>query len=360
MSQPRLKPTVEAFESCDGDIQLIRAGGDTYTIEQPSALDRALVAALDGRRTRAQLRSDLGADASIEPALAQLAELGVLEDAADPARGLLGEGTAIRFDQQLQYFSEIGDEPGAAVQADLRGRRVVVVGAGGLGTWAMLALACAGLGRVDVHDGDVVELGNLNRQVIYTPAELGSPKAEIAAARLAAFDPELDVRAHGQMLGGVDDIRAAIHGADAVVGAADWPLHRFSHWLDEACFLEGVPYISAGVICPFVRIGPLFHPGQSGCLLCLEAAYRARDPEFDALVRFRRTGRANTATTGAACGLVGAIVGSELTHLLTGLATPATLGVALTVDLRTLGMSREAVPARPDCARCGPGRDQQS
>jgi bacteriocin biosynthesis cyclodehydratase domain-containing protein len=357
--RPRIKPTVEVFEEQGGAIALIRARGDSYAVGV-SDVERELLLGLDGSRTVAELQADLAESRpggppvgpAVEDSLGQLSELGIIEDLEAPERELVSVRTLERLDQQLQYFAEISDEHPAVAQATLRECRVVIIGAGGLGSWALLALAGCGLGRVDIHDGDVVELGNLNRQVIYTPADVGAPKAAAAGRWLRSFDPEIEVRDHPTMLSDPASVRRAVQGADLVVGAADWPLHRFSHWLDEACFAEGVPYVSCGVIAPFVRAGPLFKPGETGCLLCLEDHYRSADPHFDELVRHHRRGSGNTATTGPACALVGAMIGADATHLLTGIAPPVMLGRALTIDLRTLQPTAEIVPRRPTCARC--------
>ena len=96
-----------------------------------------------------------------------------------------------RFDRQLPYFAEAG-EP-AAAQRRLAGSTVVVLGCGGLGTWALGALASAGVGRFVLVDDDTVELSNLNRQILYGVDDLGAAKVERAAAWLARFDPGAEV-----------------------------------------------------------------------------------------------------------------------------------------------------------------------
>ena len=116
-----------------------------------------------------------------------------------------------RFDRQLPYLAEEGDA--GALQADLRHATVVVLGCGGLGTWALGGLASAGVGRFVLIDDDVVELSNLNRQVLYGVADLGTAKVERAAAWLARFDPDIRVASHRVRIESADALLPLLAGA---------------------------------------------------------------------------------------------------------------------------------------------------
>src|SRR5215813_3476639 len=105
MDRPRIKRTTQRMEAPNGDLYLLRpsAGADIH-IEDPDAEGRRLLAALDGRRTRDELIEEFG-EAEVCDLLAQLEELGVVEDASDD--DLLAPETVARFDRQLRYFSDI-------------------------------------------------------------------------------------------------------------------------------------------------------------------------------------------------------------------------------------------------------------
>ncbi|HET7574349.1 MAG TPA: TOMM precursor leader peptide-binding protein, partial [Solirubrobacterales bacterium] len=113
------------------------------------------------------------------------------------------------------------------------------------------------------------------------------------------------------------------------------------------------PYITMSHFPPIARVGPLYVPGETGCYVCQEAAYRREYPLFDVAVEQRRAKPSPAATLGPACGLIGGMIGMEVLHLLTGLAEPATQGVAHIYDLRTMEVKREAVVPEPDCPVCG-------
>ena len=352
MRRPRIKRTTETVGSPEGDLYLLRPSADgDIRIEHPSEEDRRLLAALDGKHTIEELNEEYGAEA-VADVISQFQELEVVEDAADD--DLIDPAELARFDRQLRYFSDIGGlRTPSQCQEQLRDAKVAVLGVGGLGGWAAWALACCGVGEMWLVDGDRVEVSNLNRQILYTEADLGLLKVEVAAARLRAFNSAARVTATARRLESQVEIADFIAGADVVIDAADWPAHDIERWCNTACFEAGIPYITMSHFPPIARVGPLYVPGTTGCFACQETAYRREYPLFDVAVEQRRAQPSPAATLGPACGLIGGQVGMEVMHLLTGLCEPATLGVAHIYDLRTMEVKREAVVPEPDCPVCG-------
>ena len=138
-----------------------------------------------------------------------------------------------------------------------------------------------------------------------------------------------------------------------VIDAADWPAHDIERWCNSACFAAGIPYITMSHFPPIARVGPLYVPGKTGCFVCQEIGYRREYPLFDIAVEQRRAKPSPAATLGPACSLIGGQVAMETMHLLTGLAKPATQGVAHIYDLRTMEVKREPVVPEPECPVCG-------
>jgi bacteriocin biosynthesis cyclodehydratase domain-containing protein len=352
LQRPRIKRTTEQIELAGGDVYLLRpSSDDAIQISQPDEKELRLLAAIDGSRTVEQLRAEFGAEA-VDDVISQLGQLGVIEDAADDEQ--LTAGELERFDRQLRYFSDIGGEVSPSqCQERLREAKIAVLGVGGLGCWSALALACTGVGEMWLIDGDEVEISNLNRQIIYSEADLGKPKVECAAERLRAFNSRMRVTSEVRRLENQTDIAEFIAGSDVVIDAADWPAHDIERWCNAACFEAGIPYITMSHFPPIARVGPLYVPGKTGCYACQEAEYRRGYPLFDEVVEQRRAKPSPAATLGPACGLIGGHVALDVLHLLTGLAEPSTQGVAHIYDLRTMEVKREPVVPEPGCPVCG-------
>jgi bacteriocin biosynthesis cyclodehydratase domain-containing protein len=353
MLRPRIKRTTESIGSPEGDVYLMRpSAGSDIRIENPSEEQRELLGSLDGKHTLEQLQEKFG-EGEVGDLISQLQELEVVEDAADD--DVIPAGELARFDRQLRYFSDIGPEGLAPseCQRRLRDAKVAVLGVGGLGGWVAWALACVGIGEMWLVDGDRVEASNLNRQILYTEADIGLLKVEVATARLRAFNSAMTVTSTARRLESQAEIADFIAGADIVVDAADWPAHDIERWCNSACFEAGIPYITMSHFPPIARVGPLYVPGVTGCYICQESAYRREYPLFDVATEQLRAKASPAATLGPACGLIGGQVGLDVMHLLTGLAEPSTLGVAHIYDLRTMEVEREDVVPEPGCPVCG-------
>jgi bacteriocin biosynthesis cyclodehydratase domain-containing protein len=355
LQKPRLKRTTDAVRSAAGDIYILRpqAGAD-IVIEQPDDTARAILAALDGRRTTAELEHEFGPEA-VRDALDALAEVSLIEDAADDERLPLRE--RVRYDRQLRYFGDLAadDTPVSEYQRRLREARVVMLGVGGLGTWASYALACCGVGELVLVDGDRVEESNFNRQILYRERDVGRLKAEVAGEALAAFDSACRTLAVPRRLESEQEVRDVVDGADFVVNCADWPALDIERWVNSACFASEVPSITMSHSPPVARVGPMYVPGRTGCFACQETAYRAAHPLYDELVEQRRGRSSPAATLGPVCAFVGGQVALETLHQLTGLVPPASLGTAYVYDLRTMTVSTERVPRLDGCEVCGQG-----
>lgn len=359
----RFKPHLEILRASDRNVYFLRGEVRAeFVVEQATPAELALLDLLEEGRAdtprellavlRARRPDVQGDEAALVETLEQLARAGLLEESAQRARTLLGADAAERLDRQLAYFSDLRPGRAADVQAKLGQARVLMVGVGGLGTWTAAALTSAGVGHLTLVDDDSVELSNLNRQILFSRADLGRPKVEAAAEALAAFDPTLDVETRRQRIAGPDDARLAVDGHDFVVELADWPPYDLSRWIDAACWPRGIPRITAALAPPVVRVGPCYLPGRTPCLECQEGTAREDYPLYDELIELRRSRPAAAATLGPPCALIGGIIGMDVVHHLTGVADPATLGTALIIDLRDMSVTHEAIPRRAGCPRC--------
>jgi bacteriocin biosynthesis cyclodehydratase domain-containing protein len=350
--RPRLKRTIETVEAPGGDLVLMRQSADDIRVAAPSGQERALLEALDGSHSLAELEVRFG-DQQVGDAIARMQELDLVEDAGDDE--LVPAAELARFDRQLRYFSDLGEglaPTPSQCQERLREARVAVLGVGGLGGRVAWELACCGIGELCLIDGDRVERSNLNRQIQYTEADVGRLKVEATAERLRAFNSAVQVKTVARRMESQAAVADLIAGADLVVDAADWPAHEIEYWCNDACFEAGIPYIAMGHFPPIARVGPLYVPGQTGCFACQDIRYRREYPLYDVAIEQRRAKPSPAATFGPACGLIGGLAGTEVVHFLTGLVAPAMVGAGYIFDLRTMAVERYEVAPEPECSVC--------
>lgn len=229
-------------------------------------------------------------------------------------------------------------ELGLAGQNRLQRAAVAVVGAGGLGCPALQYLVAAGVGTIRVIDDDRVDRSNLQRQVLYTEAEVGQKKAEVAAARLRAQNPLVTVTAHAERLT-ADNAERLLVGADVIVNGADNFPTRYL--VSDASVLLGIPHLH-GAIHRFEGEVSLFLPGGP-CYRCLHPI----PPAPGTVPSCSEAG-----VLGVLPGLIGTLQATETLKLLTGIGLPL-VGRLLLLDALTLRFRELRLPRNPGCAACG-------
>jgi bacteriocin biosynthesis cyclodehydratase domain-containing protein len=347
-----LRGSVEALSAPDGQLYILVLGGSDLAVPEPDETDRTLLRALLRPSTVAELQAATGAtQATLAEKLASLEEVGVL--ASWPANAApLGEEDARRFDRQLPYLAEFGAP--AELQRGLQDATVAFIGCGGLGTWGLGALACAGVGHFVLVDDDVVEPSNLNRQVLYVESDIGRAKVHCAAEWVRRFSPKTEATTIQKRIRRAEDVLPLAREADFLVMVADWPPYELERWVNEACVAERTPFISCGQGTPIMKIGPIYVPGRSPCFACHETQMRAEAPLYDEVVEMRKAIAAAVPamTLGPAAGVVGTLLSMEVMHALLG-QRAATEGRAMLLDIQTLESSWHEVQRDPDCAVCG-------
>jgi adenylyltransferase/sulfurtransferase len=241
--------------------------------------------------------------------------------------------------EQERYQRHLNlEEVGLAGQQKLKAARVLIVGAGGLGSPASLYLAASGVGRLGIVDGDRVDESNLQRQVLFDSASVGRPKVEAARERLLALNPHIEVRAHEF------DVRAAnvmdlLRDYDVVIDGTDRIATRFV--VNDACVLSRKPLVS-GAIHRFEGQVMTYVPGRGPCYRCLY-------PEVpEGLV----PNCADAGVLGVLPGVVGTIQATEAIKLIVG-AGSTLCGRLLVYDALELAVNEFAFARRHDCAACG-------
>lgn len=230
------------------------------------------------------------------------------------------------------------EEVGPPGQERLKAARVLVVGAGGLGSPAALYLAASGVGTIGIVDCDAVDASNLQRQVLFDTASIARPKVEVARERLLALNPEIRVVTHGIELRAAN-VMETVRDYDVVLDGTDRIPTRYV--VNDACVLLGKPLVSAAIH-RFEGQVTTCLPGRGPCYRCLYADV----PE--GLV----PNCADAGVLGVLPGVVGAIQATEAIKLIVGAGTPL-CGRLLVYDALDLAFREFTFERRADCAVCG-------
>jgi molybdopterin/thiamine biosynthesis adenylyltransferase/molybdopterin synthase catalytic subunit/rhodanese-related sulfurtransferase len=228
-------------------------------------------------------------------------------------------------------------EVGAQGQAKLRAARVLVVGAGGLGVPVLSYLAGAGIGRLGIVDGDTLEASNLHRQPLYSFESVGQPKAQLAAARLRALNPDVDVQVYGLRLTAAN--AAELIGAwDLVIDCTDNFSTKFL--INDACMTARKPAILSSIYQYEGQLQVIRADTQGACLRCI----------WPQATRDGLVGNcAEAGVLGPVPGVFGSLQALEALKMLLGL--PGQLGdELLVIDLLTLQVSRMKARRASACA----------
>ena len=249
-------------------------------------------------------------------------------------------------EEQFRRYARhlILDQVGEEGQARLLHSRVLVVGAGGLGSPVLMYLAAAGVGTLGVADDDAVDLPNLQRQIVHDTARIGDNKALSAKAALARINPEIKVEAHALHL---DEKNAAsiIRRYDLVADGSDNFATRYL--LNDLCYALRKTLVGAA-LSPFdgqlssfkAYLGPP-HP----CYRCL---FR-EPPPADLVPRCETAG-----ILGAVAGVMGTLQAVEVLKELLGIGQSLS-GRLLMYDSLGAGFHEIEIPRDPDCPTCGRG-----
>src|SRR5205823_12705052 len=242
---------------------------------------------------------------------------------------------------QIQRYSRhfLLNQVGDKGQRRLLRSKILLIGAGGLGSPTALYLAAAGVGTLGLMDGDVVDITNLQRQVLHTTADVGRPKVESGARTLKALNPDVNVIALPTRLN-VDNAMDVIADYDVVIDGSD----NFStrYLVNDACFLAGKPHVH-GSIFQFEGMASVFAPNQGPCYRCLYPT-----PPPAGLV----PSCAEAGVLGVLPGIVGVIQATEAVKLILDAGQPLVgrllLYDALSMKFRELKLRRD-----PECPVCG-------
>jgi sulfur-carrier protein adenylyltransferase/sulfurtransferase len=246
----------------------------------------------------------------------------------------LSAAESLRYSRHL-ILAEVGPEG----QRRLKAGRVLLVGAGGLGSPAALYLAAAGVGTLGIVDFDTVDASNLQRQVIHGTADVGRPKLDSAADRIADINPHVRVERHPVRLTSAN-AREIVRGYDVVLDGSDNFPTRYL--VNDACVLEGKPCVY-GAILRWEGQASVFGAEDGPCYRCLFA-----EPPPPGMV----PSCAEAGVLGVLPGIIGCVQALEAVKLVLGVGEPL-VGRLLLFDALRLTFREMHLQRDPACPACG-------
>lgn len=227
---------------------------------------------------------------------------------------------------------------GTEGQQRLLEAKVLIVGAGGLGSPAALYLAAAGVGTIGIVDGDLVSIANLQRQVIHTTPDVGRPKVDSAREKMAVVNPDVQIVTHETFLS-EDNALDIIRPYDFVIDGTD--NFATKYLVNDACVMLGKPFSMGGIN---------RYDGQLMTHLPGTACYRCLFPEPPAASQVQTC--ATVGVLGSIAGILGTLQATETIKVLAGTGQPLT-NALLTFDALTMQWQRFDFGHDDHCAMCG-------
>lgn len=244
-------------------------------------------------------------------------------------------------EEQLERYSRhiLLDDVGVDGQEKLLQAKVLIVGAGGLGSPAALYLAAAGVGTVGIIDSDVVEISNLQRQIVHFNKDINTSKVESAAEKMSAINPDIRVMTYREYLC-ADNISEIIKDYDFIIDGTDNFPTKFL--VNDACVFLGIPFSHGGIL-RFSGQTMTVIPYQTACYRC---SFR-KPPLPDAVPSCAQAG-----VLGAVAGMLGTIQAAETLKYITGAGDLLTNSL-LTFDARTMTFRKIRLNRHESCPICG-------
>jgi molybdopterin/thiamine biosynthesis adenylyltransferase len=244
--------------------------------------------------------------------------------------------------EQIERYSRhiLLQDVGVEGQERIINSKVLVIGAGGLGAPVLLYLAAAGVGRLGIIDGDVVDLSNLQRQVIHFTPDLGKPKVESAKEKIKLINPDVNVVTYHDLFSATNAFDI-IRDYDFIVDGTDNFPVKFL--INDACVLAGKPFSHGGIL-RFEGQTMTYLPGTAAA--CYRCVFHSAPPP-DAVPTCSQAG-----VLGAIAGMLGTIQAAEVLKFITGTGELLTNRL-LTFNAKTMNFRNVNVRRNKKCPVCG-------
>lgn len=334
----------------------------TLALHHVSPPQRRLLALLQGKKTTEEIQQQLISEfpalsvQTVSAMLAQLDRVGVLEEAdllppADWTRAYIE-----RYTRDIAFFAgyERPDLSRFEQQRRIRDAHIVLLGAGGIGSWIAMLLGQLGIGHLTIADDDEVSSSNLTRHALFTEKDIGKNKAAAAAEALHALNGAIEITVIPHLIETEEALHAISQNAQLVIVSFGPFFHPVPMRLHQACFRLGLPSIALNGL----HIGPLVIPGQTFCFSCAQSFFAQQTPwqvgklgeEVNNVLH--RGYYAIFAPLVAACTGLGVM---EIAKYIAGFAPSYTTNGIIYLNPTDLSIHQIPIPRDPACHVCGTG-----
>lgn len=242
-----------------------------------------------------------------------------------------------RYSRQIGFFSLMFPDY-RAVQTQIEKANILLLGTGAIGSHVLWNLAAMGVRKISALDFDSVDETNLNRQLLYVPADIGKSKVETLCAKIAEFNPEIEITPINRKICSAADIEEFVKGKTMIVKAIDTP-EQSTEWANAVCVKHGIPLVTGGFLDYLGVVGPIYLPGKSTCVACM------------------RFGRATRVTgTGPTFAPLTTLISARISMCIFKIIAGATENIAnrlFTYDTVTETWETVPVTAAQSCEVCG-------
>lgn len=355
---PRLRPTV-VVQGHEDRLRFLSFSELRESEFEVKPFVHDLVKLLDGSHSLMDLldhlRTTYSHDLSLDD-LTDVIELLAWHGLLDRSVG--GKAVGEMFTRQARFFGEfVSSYPSlpadvCELQNSLGESKVLVIGAGGTGSWVIRALVASGVGAIDVVDPDVVELSNLSRQALYLSDDVGRLKAEVIGQRCGQLSELTQIHPMRKWIRESSDMEPLLDGVDLVICCADEPsVNVVSDIVADSCFPNGIAHMVGGSYGGNLGVpGITVIPGRTACWSCLRSEIKHDHETSDFSDVADRTGPVGSISM--ITGIVANLIAWDALRVLLGVP-PALSDVVRELNIFTLEWRTRVIKRRKDCMCSG-------
>lgn len=356
---PKVKPFVE-FCWRDGVVSFFKIPGLSIDLNDESQFIYNVCCMMDGITSFQVMKEKISSiypkeSPFLEDLLTALDNEYLIEDSFYNFSDSTIDATE-RWSKNTEFFGSYSraNENKYQKQKTLSEIKVTILGLGGVGSNVLLNLAALGVLNFRIVDFDEVSLSNLNRQILYSEADVGRYKCDIAKSKILQFSPKANIEQFNKKLACEKDIMDIVSGQDFVIAAADIPRDKILDWVNSACVTFKIPYICGGLDSLWATYFSII-PGMSGCMECWKKSASHHSSLYQEIVQtdhFVSSLSPNVAIM-PMISMVSGLISTEFLKIVTAISEPSAIGKLCVFNFKTAHITVQETWKRSlECSVC--------